>query len=89
MTHAELDRLEGDVHEARQRLKSDLDVLRAPGTFSSFKDELVVEARRSGNDLMANAKAGATSWSERLVTEIKERAAANPVAVGAIAVGIG
>lgn len=89
MSPAELDRLEGDVHEARQRLKSDLEVLRAPETFSTFKDELVAEARHSGNDAIANAKAGATSWSERLVTEIKERAAANPVAVGAIAAGIG
>jgi hypothetical protein len=89
MARAELDRLEVDVHEARQRLKSDLEVLRAPGTFSRFKDELVAEARQSGDDAIANAKAGATSWSERLFAEIKERAAANPVAVGAIAAGIG
>ena len=89
MARAELDNLEGDVHEARHRLKSDLEVLRAPGTFSSFKDQLVAEARQSGDDAIANAKAGATSWSERLFAEIKERAAANPVAVGAIAAGIG
>jgi hypothetical protein len=89
MARAELDNLEGDVHEARQRLKSDLEVLRAPGTFSSFKEELVAEARHSGDDAIANAKAGAMSWSERLIAEIKERAAANPVAVGAIAAGIG
>src|SRR5580704_4391968 len=85
MAHAELDRLEGDVHEARRRLRSDLEVLRAPGTFASFKDELVGEVRQSGDDAIARA----TSWSERLLTEIKERAAANPVAVGAIAAGIG
>jgi hypothetical protein len=89
MARAELDRLEGDIHEARQRLKSDLEVLRAPGTFSSFKDQLLAEARQSGDDAITNAKAGATSWSERLFAEIKERAAANPVAVGAIAAGIG
>ena len=85
MAHAELERLEGDVQEARQRLKSDLEVLRAPGTFASFKDDLVAEARQSGDDAIAHA----TSWSERLLAEIKERAAANPVAVGAIAAGIG
>jgi hypothetical protein len=89
MTHAELDRLEGDVQDARQRLKSDLEVLRAPETFSTFKDEVVAEARQSGNDAIANAKAGVTTWSERLITEIKERAAANPIAVAAIAAGIG
>jgi hypothetical protein len=85
MAHAELDRLEGDVHEARRRLRSDLEVLRAPATFASFKHELVAEARQSGDDAIARA----TSWWERLLAEIKERAAANPVAVGAIAAGIG
>lgn len=89
MARAELDRLEGEVHEARQRLKSNLEVLGAPGTFSSFKDEVVAEARHSGNDAIANAKAGATNWSEHLIAEIKERASANPVAVAAIAAGIG
>jgi hypothetical protein len=89
MSRAELDRLEGDVREARQRLKSDLEVLRGPGTFSSFKDELVAEARQSGAHAMDQAKAGATNWSERLIADIKERAAANPIAVGAIAAGIG
>jgi hypothetical protein len=85
MAHAELDRLEGDVHEARRRLRSDLEVLGAPATFASFKHELVAEARQSGDDAIARA----TSWSQCLLAEIKERAAANPVAVGAIAAGIG
>ena len=89
MARVELDRLEGEVHEARKRVTSDLEVLRAPGTFSSFKEELVAEAQQSGDDAIANAKAAAMSWSERLLREIKERAAANPVAVGAIAAGIG
>jgi hypothetical protein len=81
----ELDRLEVDVHEARRRLKSDLEVLRTPGTVESFKAEFVAEARQSADDAIA----GARSWSERLIAEIKERAAANPVAVGAIAAGLG
>lgn len=89
MSPAELDRLEGDVQDARQRLKSDLEVLRAPETFSSFKNEVVAEARQSGTDAIANAKAGATTWSERLIADLKERAAANPIAIGAIAAGIG
>jgi len=41
MPHPELDRLEGDVREARRRLKSDLEVLRAPETFSSFKEDVM------------------------------------------------
>lgn len=85
----ELDHLEVDVHEARRRLKSDLEVLRTPGTVENFKAELVAEARQSADDAVANATAAARGWSERLIAEIKERAAANPVAVGAIAAGLG
>jgi hypothetical protein len=86
---SELDSLEGEVHEARRRVKSDLEILRTPGTVESFKAELVAEARQSADDAVANVTAAARTWSERLVSEIKERAAANPVAVGAIAAGLG
>jgi hypothetical protein len=88
MPHPELDRLEGDVREARRRLKSDLEVLRAPETFSSFKEDVIGEARQSRDDIVANVKEAAASRAERLVADIKERAAANPVAVGAIAAGV-
>src|SRR3984893_4270759 len=88
MPHAELDRLEGDVRDARRRLKSDLEILRAPETFSSFKEEVLDEARRSRDDIVANVKTAATDRAERLVADIKERAAANPVAIGTIAAGV-
>ena len=88
MSHAELDRLEGDVCDARRRLKSNLEVLRAPETFSSFKEEVLDEARQSRDDIVANVKEAATDRVERFVADIKERAAANPVAVGAIAAGV-
>ena len=88
MPHPELDHLEGDVREARRRLKSDLEILRAPETFSSFKEDVIGEARRSRDDIVANVKEAAANRAERLVADIKERAAANPVAVGAIAAGV-
>ena len=88
MPHPELDHLEGDVREARRRLKSDLEILRAPETFSSFKEDIIGEARRSRDDIVANVKEAAANRAERLVADIKERAAANPVAVGAIAAGV-
>jgi hypothetical protein len=88
MSHAELDRLEGDVRDARRRLKSDLKVLRAPETFSSFKAEVLDEVRQSRDDIVANVKGAATDRTERLIADIKERALANPVAVGAIAAGV-
>ena len=79
MPHAELDRLEGDVRDARRRLKSDLEILRAPETFSSFKEEVLDEARQSRDGIVANVKEAATDRAERLVADIKARAAANPV----------
>lgn len=88
MPHPELDRLEGDVRDARRRLKSDLEVLRAPETFSSFKEDVIGEARQSRDDIVANVKEAATDRAERLVADIKARAASNPVAVGAIAAGV-
>jgi hypothetical protein len=88
MPHAELDRLEGDVRDARRRLKSDLEILRAPETFSSFKEEVLDEARRSRDGIVANVKEAAADGAERLVADIKACAAANPVAVGAIAAGV-
>src|SRR5580704_16026699 len=87
MPRPELDRLEGDVREARRRLKSDLEVLRAPETFSSFKEEVFGEARQWRDDIVANVREVATNRAERLIADIKDRAAANPVAVGAIAAG--
>jgi hypothetical protein len=89
MPHAQLDRLEGDVRGARCRLKSDLEVLRAPETFSSFKEGVLGEVRQSRDDIIANVKEAATGRVERLIADIKERAAANPVAVGAVAAGVG
>jgi hypothetical protein len=88
MPNAELDRLEGDVRDARRRLTSDLEILRAPETFSSFKEEVLDEARQSRDGIVANVKEAATDRAERLVADIKARAAANPVAVGAIAAGV-
>ena len=88
MPHPELDRLEGEVRDARRRLKSDLEVLRTPETFSSFKEEVIGEARQSRDDIVADVKEAATDRVERFIAEIKERAAANPVAVGAIAAGV-
>ncbi|MBV9826492.1 MAG: hypothetical protein JO001_12605 [Alphaproteobacteria bacterium] len=89
MAGAELDRLEREVQQARQRLKNDLEVLRAPSTFPDFKEAAVSEARQYGEDTIAKIKSGATSWSEHFIAELKERAVSNPVAVAAIAAGIG
>jgi hypothetical protein len=89
MSRAELDLLEGDVQGARQRLKSDLELLRTPETFADFKEQVVAETRKSRDDIIDNVKETATDKAGRFFAELKDRAAANPVAVGAIAAGIG
>jgi hypothetical protein len=68
-------------------LESDLGVLRAPETFSSFKEHVISEARQSRDDIVANVREATSNRAERIIAEIKDRAAANPVAVGAIAAG--
>ena len=121
MTHIELNQLERDVEDARERLSGDLERLRSPATISGFKDalweevdesrdllvaktketvdELVVKAKESVNELVAKTKEGADelvastqeairdrAW--RFLADIKERAAANPVAALAIGAGL-
>jgi hypothetical protein len=88
MSLTELDRLEGDVRDARRRMKSDLEVLVAPETLTNFKEEVLSEARQSRDGMVAHVKEAATDWAQCFVADIKERAAANPVAVGAIAAGL-
>ena len=132
MTQTELNQLERDVEDARARLNGDLERLRSPATYSSFKDALWAEARESRDELVRMTKETvdqlvdkakdaadqlvdkakdaadelvaktktvaddlATSTQEavsdrasRFVADLKERAAANPVAVLAIGAGL-
>jgi hypothetical protein len=60
MTTGELNRLEREVEEARNRLTADIDRLRAPDTISSFKNDLVSEARDSRDEWIGKTKDAAT-----------------------------
>jgi uncharacterized protein YjbJ (UPF0337 family) len=88
MTTGELNRLEREVEEARNRLTGDIDRLRAPDTFSNFKNDLVSEARNSGDEWIGKTKDAAQDGAQRLFAEVKNRAAANPVAAAAIGAGL-
>jgi hypothetical protein len=121
MTQIELNQLERDVEEARARLSGDLERLRSPATYSSFKDVLWAEARESrdelvgmtketvdqlvgktkdaadelvaktkmvAGDLTTTTQEAVSDRASRFVADIKERAAANPVAVLAIGAGL-
>ena len=69
----DLARLEFEVEEARAKLVRNLSVLRAPQTYRKFTADLRSEAE---------------SVAQRVMDDVKARAAANPAAVLAISAGI-
>ena len=88
MSDTELNALERDVEQARGRFADDLARLRSPSTLARFKDDAWAEARDTKDELVDKAKEAAKDGAQRLFTELKERAAANPVAALAIGAGL-
>lgn len=73
MSTLELDRLEEDVAKARERVVADVARLRSPAAFEEFKGDI--------GQTFSDA-------AQRTVAGFKNRAAANPAAVLAIAAGL-
>ena len=88
MTDGELNRLEQEVEQARTRLTADLERLRAPETFASFKQTVVDEVRTSKDEWIEKSKSIATDRVRHVVEDLKSRAAANPLAAAAIGAGL-
>jgi hypothetical protein len=88
MSDVQLNALERDVEQARARFAEDLARLRSPSTLARFKDDAWAEARDTKDELVDKAKEAAKDGAQRLFTELKERAAANPVAALAIGAGL-
>ena len=88
MSEAELNVLERDVEKARARFAGDLARLRSPATLSNFQDDLWARASETKDDLVEKAKEAATDGVQRLVSDLKEKAAANPAAALAIGAGL-
>jgi hypothetical protein len=88
MSDTELNALERDVEQARARFADDLARLRSPSTLARFKDDAWAEARATKDELVGQTKEAAKDGAQRLFTELKERAAANPVAALAIGAGL-
>ena len=88
MTDGELNRLEQEVELARTRLTVDLERLRAPETFASFKQTVVDEVRTSKDEWIEQGKAIAADRMRQVVDDLKNRAAANPLAAAAIGAGL-
>src|SRR2546421_2926266 len=73
MSEAELNALEREVELTRAKFANDLARLRSPHTLAEFKEDLWAHARDTKNSIVADLKA---------------RAAANPLAVAALAAGV-
>jgi hypothetical protein len=85
---SDLDALERDVAQARARFADDLARLRSPANLARFKDDLWAEARETKDELIDKSKAAAKDGAQRVLTDLKERAAANPLAAAAIGAGL-
>ena len=83
-----LNALERDAEQARARFAHDLARLRSPSTLARFKHDAWAEARETKDELVGKTKEAAKDGAQRLFTELKERAAANPVAALAIGAGL-
>ena len=68
MTQIELNQLERDVEDARERLSGNLERLRSPATISGFKDALWEEVDESRDQLVAKTK----ETVDELVVKAKE-----------------
>jgi ElaB/YqjD/DUF883 family membrane-anchored ribosome-binding protein len=88
MSEMELDRLEREVEEARQRVAVDLARLRAPGAMAALKVDVTAQAMRTKDRMLDSARDSARQRTNGLVDEVKARIAANPGAALAIAAGL-
>ncbi len=84
----DLDLLERDLQETRERLARDLDRLRSTETISGFKADLLAQASETKDQLVGKAKESVTAGMQDLWCEAKARAAANPAAALALGAGL-
>jgi hypothetical protein len=87
-TTPDLDQLERDLQETRERLARDLDRLRSTETISGFKADILAQVSETKDDLVGKAKASVTAGVQDLWDEVKARAAANPAAALALGAGL-
>jgi ElaB/YqjD/DUF883 family membrane-anchored ribosome-binding protein len=88
MSQSDLNALERDVEQARARFANDLARLRSPVNLARFKDDLWAEARETKDELVEKTKEAAKDGVQRVLTQLTERAAANPAAALAIGAGL-
>jgi hypothetical protein len=88
MSQANLDDLERDVEDARNRLVHDVGRLRAPATLSGFKDDVVAKAQQVTDEWVHKATDAATSTVQHIWSDLVDRARGNPGAALVIGAGL-
>src|SRR5215211_7659483 len=88
MSDGNLDLLEREVDEARRRLGRDIERLRSPSAMSDLKDHVTSTASSIKDDLVERARGAASTTAQRVWSDLKDRANANPGAVLAIGAGL-
>ena len=88
MSAAELNALERDVEQARARFADDLARLHSPENVGRLKNNIWADVRETKDEVVEKAKDAVQHGVQRLVAEVKARAAANPLATIAIAAGL-
>jgi len=88
MSAAELEQMEREVEQARARVAADLTRLQSPGAFSEIREGLTSEMATARDDLVERTKDAALDGVQNVLSEIKGRVAANPVAALAIGAGL-
>src|ERR1700730_10049705 len=88
MTKADLAGLEREVGRARERFADSLARVRSPAAFEEFKEDLFSQARETKDELIDRSREAAQDMASRFLTDLKQRAAANPAAALAIGAGL-
>jgi hypothetical protein len=84
MTKGQLASLERDVEEARARFEQSLTLVRSPAAFEELKEDLL-EVK---DEVVTRARDAAQETLTNVVSDLKHRAAANPLAVAVIGAGL-
>jgi hypothetical protein len=88
MSQDDLDTLERDVEAARNRVAGDVARLRKPAIVADFKNDVTSKALSLKDELVQQASDTASGTAQRVWSDLKGRARANPGAVFAIGAGL-
>jgi hypothetical protein len=88
MSQADLNALEREVEQTRARFANDLARLRSPRNLAAFKEDLWAQARETKDEVIVKTKEAASDAAQRVLAELKARAAANPAAALALGAGL-